>query len=56
MNRESLPKEHAQSLRDMMVQLTAHAIAVGRGKVTLRKLFVAVSSKFLFLFFNTVVY
>jgi hypothetical protein len=36
--RDSFPKQHAEALKDMMVQLTAHSIAVGR------KLFVAVSA------------
>ena len=43
--RDSFPKEHTDLLRDMMIQLTAHSIAVGRNKVILRKLFVAVSTK-----------
>ena len=40
--RESFPSEHAESLKNVMVQLTAHAIAIGRSKFILRKLFVAV--------------
>ena len=40
--RENFPSEHAESLKNVMVQLTAHAIAIGRSKFILRKLFVAV--------------
>ncbi|KAJ3573233.1 hypothetical protein NP233_g2568 [Leucocoprinus birnbaumii] len=41
---DSFPKDHAESLRDLMVQLTAHSIASGRSKFILRKLFVALTS------------
>ncbi|KAF8632069.1 hypothetical protein AX15_002067 [Amanita polypyramis BW_CC] len=41
---EHFPPEHAEGLRDIMVQLTAHAVAAGRGKFILRKLFVALTS------------
>ncbi len=40
--RECFPSEHAESLKNVVVQLTAHAIAIGRSKFILRKLFVAV--------------
>uniref|UniRef100_A0A0W0G8H2 Uncharacterized protein n=1 Tax=Moniliophthora roreri TaxID=221103 RepID=A0A0W0G8H2_MONRR len=40
----SFPQEHAESLRDMLIQLTAHSVSVGKSKVILRKLFVALSS------------
>ncbi|KAF9443602.1 ARM repeat-containing protein [Macrolepiota fuliginosa MF-IS2] len=41
---EFFPKERAEALRDLMIQLTAHAVAIGRGKFILRKLFVALTS------------
>lgn len=41
---DNFPKEHAESLRDLMVQLTAHSIASGRSRFILRKLFVALTS------------
>ncbi|KAF8637543.1 hypothetical protein AX17_002750 [Amanita inopinata Kibby_2008] len=41
---EYFPAEHAESLKNLMVQLTAHAIAIGRTKFILRKLFVALTS------------
>ncbi|KAF5347245.1 hypothetical protein D9756_009920 [Leucocoprinus leucothites] len=41
---DSFPKEHAESLRDLMMQLTAHSLASGRSKFILRKLFVALTS------------
>ncbi|KAF9529893.1 armadillo-type protein [Crepidotus variabilis] len=41
---DAFPQEHAGSLRDMLLQLTAHSMAIGRNKVILRKLFVAVTS------------
>lgn len=40
------PGDHIEDLRDLMVQLTAHSIAIGRSKVILRKLFVAVRVAF----------
>lgn len=40
--RDSFPTEHVESLRDLLLQLTAHAVAIGRSKFILRKLFVAV--------------
>ncbi|KAL0062877.1 hypothetical protein AAF712_010197 [Marasmius tenuissimus] len=40
----SFPDEHAEALRDLLVQLTAHSAAVGKKKVVLRKLFVALTS------------
>ncbi|KAL0571967.1 hypothetical protein V5O48_009993 [Marasmius crinis-equi] len=40
----SFPDEHAEALRDLLVQLTAHSVAIGKKKVVLRKLFVALSS------------
>jgi hypothetical protein len=43
-SREAFPAEHAETLRDLMVQLTAHSLAIGRTKFILRKLFVAVRS------------
>ena len=42
LNREAFPVEHAETLRDLMVQLTAHPLATGRSKFILRQLFVAV--------------
>jgi hypothetical protein len=41
---EHFPPQHVESLKNVMVQLTAHSIAMGRGKVILRKLFVALTS------------
>ncbi|TFK33337.1 armadillo-type protein [Crucibulum laeve] len=41
---DTFPSEHAERLRDLLVQLTAHAIAIGRSKFILRKLFVALTS------------
>ncbi|KAH9477137.1 Importin-13 [Psilocybe cubensis] len=38
------PNEHIEALRDLIVQLTAHSIAIGRSKFILRKLFVAINS------------
>ncbi|OBZ74388.1 Importin-13 [Grifola frondosa] len=40
----SIPEEHVLHLRDMLVELTGRSIAVGRNKVILRKLFVAITS------------
>jgi hypothetical protein len=42
--RDTFSSEHVEGLRDLMVQLTAHSIAIGRSKFILRKLFVAVRS------------
>ena len=42
--RDSILPEHIEGLRDLMVQLTAHSITIGRSKFILRKLFVAVRS------------
>ena len=42
--RAAFPQEHALQLRDMMLEITSRAIAGGRNKVILRKLFVAVST------------
>ncbi|KAF8962197.1 armadillo-type protein [Flammula alnicola] len=41
---ELFPGEHTEALRDLMVQLTAHSVSIGRSKFILRKLFVALSS------------
>lgn len=41
--RNSFPKEHAVALKDMLMDLTGKAIANGRSKVILRKLYAAVS-------------
>ncbi|PCH43249.1 ARM repeat-containing protein [Wolfiporia cocos MD-104 SS10] len=41
---ESFPQEHVLQLRDTLLELTGRSIASGRGKVTLRKLFVAIVS------------
>ncbi|KAG6901557.1 hypothetical protein C0995_010614 [Termitomyces sp. Mi166 len=41
---EHFPPEHAGPLRDLMVQLTAHSMSIGRSKFILRKLFVALTS------------
>lgn len=46
--REAFPQEHAVALRDMLLQLTAHSMVIGRNKVILRKLFVAVRLSILF--------
>ena len=40
--RDTFPSEHSDGLRDLMVQLTAHSVTIGRSKFILRKLFVAV--------------
>ncbi|KAF5337781.1 hypothetical protein D9611_015001 [Ephemerocybe angulata] len=42
--RDAFPRENAEQLRDLLVQLTAHSIAIGRGNFILRKLFVAIAS------------
>ncbi|KAF9456910.1 armadillo-type protein [Collybia nuda] len=41
---DSFPQEHAERLRDLVMQLTAHSMSTGRGKFILRKLFVAITS------------
>ncbi|KAF6748253.1 armadillo-type protein [Ephemerocybe angulata] len=41
---DAFPRENAEQLRDLLVQLTAHSIAIGRGNFILRKLFVAIAS------------
>ncbi|KAK2462484.1 hypothetical protein APHAL10511_005454 [Amanita phalloides] len=41
---EYFPPEHAESLSNVLVQLTAHSIAISRTKFILRKLFVALTS------------
>ncbi|PPQ95113.1 hypothetical protein CVT25_011656 [Psilocybe cyanescens] len=41
---EVFPPKHVEDLRDLMVQLTAHSVAIGRSKFILRKLFVALTS------------
>ncbi|TFK73053.1 ARM repeat-containing protein [Pluteus cervinus] len=41
---DSFPKDHAEALRDVMVQLAAHSTAIHRPKFILRKLFVALTS------------
>ncbi|KAG6881707.1 hypothetical protein C0992_000381, partial [Termitomyces sp. T32_za158] len=41
---EHFAAEHAGSLRDLMVQLTARSMSIGRSKFILRKLFVALTS------------
>ncbi|KJA24831.1 hypothetical protein HYPSUDRAFT_65152 [Hypholoma sublateritium FD-334 SS-4] len=41
---DSFPSENSGDLRDLMVQLTAHSLTVGRPKFILRKLFVALTS------------
>lgn len=46
--RDVFPSEHIEGLRDLMVQLTTHSVAIGRSKFILRKLFVAVRSPNLF--------
>ncbi|EMD34979.1 hypothetical protein CERSUDRAFT_116506 [Gelatoporia subvermispora B] len=40
----TFPQEHATRLRDMMLEITSRAIASGRNKVILRKLFVAITA------------
>ncbi|KAI0076848.1 ARM repeat-containing protein [Panus rudis PR-1116 ss-1] len=40
----SFPEANAVQLKDMIINLTGHAIAAGQSKVILRKLFVAISS------------
>ena len=40
--RDAFPSQSVESLRDLMLQLTAHNAAIGRDKFILRKLFVAV--------------
>ncbi|KAG7094032.1 hypothetical protein E1B28_007654 [Marasmius oreades] len=40
----SFPQEHVEALRDLLIQLTAHSVAVGKKKVVLRKLFVSLTS------------
>ncbi|TFK19652.1 ARM repeat-containing protein [Coprinopsis marcescibilis] len=41
---DTFPNEHAESLRDLLVQLSAHSAAIGRPNFILRKLFVALTS------------
>ncbi|CDO75722.1 hypothetical protein BN946_scf184493.g20 [Trametes cinnabarina] len=41
---ESFPQEAATQLRDLLLELTGRAIVSGQNKVTLRKLFVAITS------------
>ncbi|EAU87903.1 hypothetical protein CC1G_01550 [Coprinopsis cinerea okayama7 len=41
---DMFPNEHAEGLKDLLVQLTAHSAAAGRPNFILRKLFVAVTS------------
>ncbi|KDR78193.1 hypothetical protein GALMADRAFT_65460 [Galerina marginata CBS 339.88] len=41
---EMFPVDHVEDLRDLMVQLSAHSVAIGRSKFILRKLFVALTS------------
>ena len=41
-HRDAFPSEHIEGLRDLVVQLTAHSVTIGRSKFILRKLFVAV--------------
>ncbi|KAF4611624.1 hypothetical protein D9613_003989 [Agrocybe pediades] len=41
---DAFPAAHAEDLRDLVVQLTAHSIAIGRSKFILRKLYVALTS------------
>ncbi|KAI0937932.1 hypothetical protein AcW1_002387 [Taiwanofungus camphoratus] len=41
---DSIPQEYVLQLRDMLVGLAGRSIAVGRSKVILRKLFVAITS------------
>ncbi|KAJ4473110.1 armadillo-type protein [Lentinula aciculospora] len=40
----TFPPEHAELLRDLLVQLTSHSVGVGKSKVILRKLFVSLTS------------
>ena len=42
-SRDTFPPDHALSLRDLILDLTAHSSLAGHSKVILRKLFVAVS-------------
>ncbi|PFH48182.1 hypothetical protein AMATHDRAFT_66058 [Amanita thiersii Skay4041] len=41
---ESFPSDNTESLRDLLIQLTARSVAIGRSKFILRKLFVALTS------------
>ncbi|KAF8995387.1 armadillo-type protein [Cyathus striatus] len=38
---DAFPQDHAESLRDLLISLTAHSTAIGRSKFILRKQFVA---------------
>ncbi|KAF9269125.1 ARM repeat-containing protein [Marasmius fiardii PR-910] len=40
----SFPQEHVEALRDLLIQLTAHSVAVRKKKIVLRKLFVSLTS------------
>ncbi|KAJ3868242.1 armadillo-type protein [Lentinula novae-zelandiae] len=40
----TFPQEHAEPLRDLLVQLTSHSVNVRKSKVILRKLFVSLAS------------
>ncbi|KAF8124319.1 armadillo-type protein [Boletus edulis] len=41
---DTFPADNATSLRDLVLQLTSHSILSGKGKIILRKLFVAITS------------
>ncbi|KAG6844170.1 hypothetical protein H0H87_009289 [Tephrocybe sp. NHM501043] len=41
---EAFPAEHTLQLRDLMVQLAAHSMSIGRSKFILRKLFVSLTT------------
>jgi hypothetical protein len=41
-SRDTFPEANRTQLRDLILELAAHSIVVGRSKVILRKLFVAV--------------
>ena len=42
LSRDSFPQDHAEELKMLVLNLTARSVALGRSKIMLRKLFVAV--------------
>ncbi|THV01907.1 ARM repeat-containing protein [Dendrothele bispora CBS 962.96] len=40
----AFPEEHEESLKNLLVQLTSHSVAIGRARIIIRKLFVALTA------------
>ncbi|KAK7463063.1 hypothetical protein VKT23_007649 [Stygiomarasmius scandens] len=40
----TFPRDHAESLKNLLVQLTSHSVAIGKARIIIRKLFVALTA------------